>query len=166
MRMRENHIATPILRAVWTTPSTSLSAPCVVNILILNGLVIFLGVIVDSEGEGTLCGPCGKNNRRPGKVHGHTKHTDIKYHFIHDAVEAGKIKLVYCASEDMIAALGVVDSFGFPCLSTSLPSCSDMHVRGLELGFGGLITPVCSYILSESLLCYGTVVWGLTCVVL
>ena len=48
--------------------------------------------------------------------------------------------LVYCASEDMIAALGVVDSFGFPCLSTSLPSFSDMHVLGLELGFGGLIT--------------------------
>ena len=25
-------------------------------------------VIVDSEGEGMLCGPCGKNNRHPGKV--------------------------------------------------------------------------------------------------
>ena len=36
-------------------------------------------------------------------IHGRTKHIDIKYHFIRDAVEAGKIKLVYCASEDMIA---------------------------------------------------------------
>ena len=36
-------------------------------------------------------------------IHRCTRHTEIKYHFIHDAVEAGKIKLVYCASEDMIA---------------------------------------------------------------
>ena len=36
-------------------------------------------------------------------IHGRTKHIDIKYHFIRDAVEAGKIKLVYCALEDMIA---------------------------------------------------------------
>ena len=41
-------------------------------------------------------------------IHGRTKHIDIKYHFIRDAVEAGKIKLVYCASEDMIADMGVV----------------------------------------------------------
>ena len=48
---------------------------------------------------------------------------DIKYHFIRDAVEAGKIKLVYCALEDMIADMGVVDLLDLPCFSTSLPSC-------------------------------------------
>ena len=37
------------------------------------------------------------------QVHGRTKHIDIKYHFIHDLVEAGRIKLTYCASEDMVA---------------------------------------------------------------
>ena len=37
------------------------------------------------------------------QVHGSTKHIDIKYHFIHDLVEAGRIKLTYCASEDMVA---------------------------------------------------------------
>ena len=42
-----------------------------------------------------------------------------------------------------------------------------MHILGLELGvIGGLITPVCSYMLSESLLCHSTVVGGLPCVVL
>ena len=37
------------------------------------------------------------------QVHGRTKHIDIKYHFIRDLVEAGRIKLTYCASEDMVA---------------------------------------------------------------
>ena len=64
-------------------------------------------------------------------------------------------------------SLGVAELFALPCLSTSLPSCWDIHVLSLEFGvFGGLITPVCSYILSESILCHSTVVWGLPCVVL
>ena len=37
------------------------------------------------------------------QVHGRSKHIDIKYHFIRDLVEAGKIDLMYCASEDMVA---------------------------------------------------------------
>ena len=37
------------------------------------------------------------------QVHGRTKHIDIKYHFIRDMVQAGRIKLIYCASEDMVA---------------------------------------------------------------
>ncbi len=37
------------------------------------------------------------------QVHGRTKHIDIKYHFLRDLVEAGRIKLTYCASEDMVA---------------------------------------------------------------
>ena len=44
-----------------------------------------------------------------------------------------------------------------------------MSILNLELGvFGGLITPVCSYILSEGFLCHSTENWGLTlpCVVL
>jgi hypothetical protein len=35
--------------------------------------------------------------------HGKTKHIDIKYHYIRDMVEAGRIKLSYCPTEDMIA---------------------------------------------------------------
>ena len=34
---------------------------------------------------------------------GRTKHIDIKYHYIRDMVEAGRIKLSYCPTEDMIA---------------------------------------------------------------
>ena len=30
-------------------------------------------------------------------------YVDIKYHFIRDLVEAGKIKLIYCATENMVA---------------------------------------------------------------
>ena len=37
------------------------------------------------------------------QVHGRTKHIDIKYHFIRDMVETGRVKLCYCASEHMIA---------------------------------------------------------------
>ena len=37
------------------------------------------------------------------QVHGRTKHIDIKDHFIRDLVEAGRIKLTYRASEDMVA---------------------------------------------------------------
>ena len=37
------------------------------------------------------------------QVHGRTKHVDIKYHFIRDLVEAERIKLTYCVSENMVA---------------------------------------------------------------
>ena len=37
------------------------------------------------------------------QVHGRTKHIDIKYHFVRDLVEAKRIKLIYCASENMVA---------------------------------------------------------------
>ena len=37
------------------------------------------------------------------QVHGRTKHIEIKYQFIRDLVEVGRIKLTYCASEDMVA---------------------------------------------------------------
>ena len=37
------------------------------------------------------------------QVHGKTKHIDIKYRFIRDLVHAGRVKLAYCASEDMVA---------------------------------------------------------------
>ena len=36
------------------------------------------------------------------QVHRRTKHIEIKYHFIRDLAEAGRIKLTYCAPEDMI----------------------------------------------------------------
>ena len=41
----------------------------------------------------------GKNQQ----IHGRTKHINIKYHSVCDLVEAGKIKVKYCASENMIA---------------------------------------------------------------
>jgi len=36
-------------------------------------------------------------------VQGRTKHIDIKYHFICDLVEAGRVELSYCATENMVA---------------------------------------------------------------
>jgi len=35
--------------------------------------------------------------------HGRTKHIDIRHHFIRNEVEDGRITLVYCRTEDMIA---------------------------------------------------------------
>ena len=49
------------------------------------------------DNQSTIC--LAKNQQ----VHGKTKHTDIKYHFIHDLVGARRIMVVYCASENMIA---------------------------------------------------------------
>ena len=38
-----------------------------------------------------------------GSHHARTKHIDIRYHFIRYVVEDGKIKLVYCPTDQMIA---------------------------------------------------------------
>jgi len=37
------------------------------------------------------------------KSHSRTKHIDIKYHYVREAVEEKNIKLVYCSTEGMIA---------------------------------------------------------------
>ena len=37
------------------------------------------------------------------QTHDWTKHIDIKYHFIRELVETGRIKLAYCPSADMVA---------------------------------------------------------------
>ena len=50
------------------------------------------------ENQSTIC--LAKNQQ---VTYGRTKHIDIKYHFILNLVEAGRIKLTYCASEDMVA---------------------------------------------------------------
>ena len=55
------------------------------------------------------------------QVHGRTKHIDIKYHFIRDMVDTGRIKLTYCASEDMIADM----------LTKGLPIKQFEKIRGL-----------------------------------
>lgn len=36
-------------------------------------------------------------------VHGKTKHIEIKYHYIRELVESGRVEVIYCPSEDMIA---------------------------------------------------------------
>ena len=45
------------------------------------------------DNQSTICS--AKNQQ----IHEKTKHIDIKYHFVHDLVEAGRIKVEYCASE-------------------------------------------------------------------
>ena len=37
------------------------------------------------------------------QYHAHTKHINICYYFIHWIIEEGKIRLIYCSTEDMIA---------------------------------------------------------------
>ena len=53
--------------------------------------------VIYEDNQSTIC--LAKNPA----VHGRTKHIDIKYHFIRDLVEAGKIKLIYCATENIVA---------------------------------------------------------------
>ena len=52
-----------------------------------------------------------------GHYHAHTKHIDIRYHFIHYIIEAGTIKLVYCPTNDMTA----------DTLTKALPSVKAKH---------------------------------------
>ena len=37
------------------------------------------------------------------QYHAHTKHIDVCYHFIHWIVEEGKIRLIYCPTNEMVA---------------------------------------------------------------
>ena len=53
--------------------------------------------VIFEDNQSAIC--LAKNQQ----VHGRSKHIDIKYHFVRDMVEAGRLELVYCASEDMIA---------------------------------------------------------------
>ena len=50
-----------------------------------------------SDNQSAIC--LAKNQQ----THGRTKHIDIKYHFIRELVETGRIKLAYCPSADMVA---------------------------------------------------------------
>ena len=52
---------------------------------------------VFEDNQSTIC--LAKNHQ----VHGKSKHIEIKYHFIRELVEAGRIKLTYCPSECMLA---------------------------------------------------------------
>lgn len=54
-------------------------------------------MIIYKDNQSTIC--LAKNQT----VHGRTKYISIKYHFIRDLVEAGKIKLMYCAIENVVA---------------------------------------------------------------
>ena len=68
------------------------------------------------------------------------------------------------AAQEKKGCSGFVELFAFALLITSLMT---MHILSLELGvFGGLVTLVCSYILSESLLCHSTAVEVCLCLVL
>ena len=37
------------------------------------------------------------------EYHARTKHIDVQYHFVRECVEMGKVELVYCPTEDMVA---------------------------------------------------------------
>ena len=37
------------------------------------------------------------------EYHARTKHIDVQYHFVRECVEMGKVKLVYCPTEEMVA---------------------------------------------------------------
>ncbi len=54
-------------------------------------------IMILEDNQSAIC--LAKNQR----AHGRTKHIDIKYHFVRDMVDSGKIKLKYCRSEDMVA---------------------------------------------------------------
>jgi len=62
----------------------------------LSGKVVETMTIFE-DNQSTIC------LARNQSVHGRTKHIDIKYHFIRDLVEAGRIELSYCATENMVA---------------------------------------------------------------
>ena len=62
---------------------------------------------------------------RDHQYHGRTKHMDVRLHFIRYVVDDGKIVLVYCPTEEMVA----------DALTKALPSAKAKHfAAGLGLG--------------------------------
>ena len=53
--------------------------------------------VIFEDNQSAICIAKSQISRR------RTKHIEIKFHFIRDLVEADRINLVYCPSEDMIA---------------------------------------------------------------
>ncbi len=51
------------------------------------------------------------------QYHARTKHIDVRYHFIRWIIEEGKIRLIYCPTDDMVA----------DCLTKALPSAKVKH---------------------------------------
>jgi len=51
------------------------------------------------------------------QYHAHTKHIDIRFHFIHYVIEKGSIRLIYCPTDDMVA----------DTLTKALPSAKVKH---------------------------------------
>jgi hypothetical protein len=51
------------------------------------------------------------------QYHAHTKHIDIRYHFIRWIIDQGVLRLVYCPTDDMIA----------DALTKALPSTKVKH---------------------------------------
>jgi hypothetical protein len=54
------------------------------------------------------------------QYHAHTKHSDVCYHFIHWIIEEGKICLIYCPTNEMVA----------DTLTKALPSAKVKHFAG------------------------------------
>ena len=54
---------------------------------------------------------------RDHQYHARTKHIDIRFHFIQWIVEDGKMKLVYCPTEEMVADI----------MTKALPSVKVKH---------------------------------------
>ena len=57
------------------------------------------------------------------QYHARTKHIDVRYHFIHWVIEEGKLRLVYCLMDDMVADM----------LTKALPLAKVKHFA-VELG--------------------------------
>ena len=52
--------------------------------------------ILHEDNQGTIALSKNPNN------HPHTKHIDIKYHYIRETIEKKQVQLVYCSTENMI----------------------------------------------------------------
>ena len=57
------------------------------------------------------------------QYHARTKHIDIRFHFIRWIIEEGRLRLIYCPTEDMVAN----------ALTKALPSAKVKHFA-MELG--------------------------------
>jgi hypothetical protein len=58
---------------------------------------------VDDEVELMVDNKSAINLAKNPIAHGRSKHIETKFHFLRDQVSKGRIKLVYCKTEDQIA---------------------------------------------------------------
>ena len=86
-------------------------------------------IIIFEDNQSAIAMSCNR------QFHGHSKHFDIKYHYVRDQVTKGTFKLKYCPTTEMVADLLTKrlpqDQFMKLRKMIRLDKCSDSECGGV-----------------------------------